>query len=441
MKVPVRLRRSDQMSDSTRERHRRPRHLRRSRVGGAMALLGVVALLSACGSSSPKSSTPPSSASGSGSASTSGSASGSTTTAGAAASGSTLTIGSIIDLTGPGANGGAAQQAGIKYYVHKVNQSGGVDGHQIKIKYCDTKSTPTGGATCATQLSGVNSHVVLLSGALPSAQGAIPHLSGVVGISVLPVLFPKAGTDVFQAEPLEGVYVAPLIKAMKSAKLTTIGVLYTSDSSGTHQLAAVKKAAGAAGLKVVSEPTSPTATNVTTELLHLKSGGSQAIFLASIGTATLTALTSYHSLGLSIPVVVGAQADTNSFLKALPFAVPPKLYGLSTLYVGKTGLTPAEQSAWSSYTSSFKAFAHQPPDEETTSALRTVCDAVAALKGTHVGSSAAMAKFLSSSAITCLGSDMKFNVHGLNVVTGVPGALTQAGPSVSDGWGAMRNPL
>jgi branched-chain amino acid transport system substrate-binding protein len=353
-----------------------------------------------------------------------------------------LVLGAMEDLTGPGANGGEAQSTGLKFFVDQTNKAGGIDGHQIELKFCDTQSTPTGGATCARDLSSVNSHVVLLGGALPSTKGGLNALSTkVIGSSVLPVLFPKNDTQVFQASPAVGALVAPFLSAVKSAGLHTVGVLNTSDASGTSQLKAVQDGASAMGLQVVAQVVSPDATDVTTSLLQLKSSGADAIFLASIGQASTTGLTAYHTLNLNLPVVVGAQAVTNTFLNSLSFPIPAKLYGISTLLVGSKDISPQAQEAWKAYDDAFKSFAKEPPDEETTSAQYSACIAEAALKATKEGTAADMTKWLSSNPITCLGSTMKFAVPGFNVVTGQPTALVQAGPNKSDGWHQLQGSL
>jgi ABC-type branched-subunit amino acid transport system substrate-binding protein len=362
-------------------------------------------------------------------------------TAAGGASGPVWTLGAMNDLTGAGSNGGEAQQTGLNYFVDVTNRAGGVAGHRLRVQYCDTQSTPTGGAACARQLSAVDSHVVLLGGALPSTQGAIPQLAGVIGVSVLPVLFPKAGSSVFQVSSEERAVVAPMLAAVKASHLTTIGTLYTTDASGTAQLSAVQQGAGGGGLKVVAQAMSPGASDVTTQLLQLRSAGAQVIFLASIGAATTTGLTSYHTLAMDLPVVLGAQAVTDSFLKALPFPVPKKLYGISTLAVGTQGLTAAEQAAWKTFRADFRAQVHQPVDTQHASAYYSGCTAAAALKGTGGGAAADMATYLSTSAVSCLGAEMRFNLPGLNVVNDQPTALTQAGPTAADGWGAVRTPM
>ena len=101
-------------------------------------------------------------------------------TAAGGASGPVWTLGAMNDLTGAGSNGGEAQQTGLNYFVDVTNRAGGVAGHRLRVQYCDTQSTPTGGAACARQLSAVDSHVVLLGGAIRPTR-----LSTAIGRSLL----------------------------------------------------------------------------------------------------------------------------------------------------------------------------------------------------------------------------------------------------------------
>src|SRR5579875_593973 len=368
----------------------------RRRSGLGMAVVALALAVTACGGGSTINTSSASSGSSTGTA-----ASGSATSAGASTQGGWV-IGSLVDETGTDANGGAAQQKGIEYLVKQINGSGGIRGHHISIKFCDTQSTPSGAAQCAQQLSGVNTHLVLATG---------------------------ASSVVAQA----------MVAGVKAAGLHTIGVLYTTDTSGTHQLQAAQAAAAKAGLKVVSEAQNPGANDVTPQLVKLRSDGAQAIYLASVGTNTAAAVNSYRTLGISQPVIVGAAAVTNGFLHSLP-SIPAHLYGVSQLLASSAGLPPATAKAFSTFLAQFKAQEGEPADTQNTSAVYVGCVASAALKAAGP-SVRGMAAFLRTEPISCLGSTMRFNIPGLNVVSGQPAALVQAGPSAAAGWGPVRGKL
>jgi len=357
------------------------------------------------------------------------------------ATGSAIEVGSIIDLTGVDATSGAAQQAGMGYFLQQLNANGGIDGHPLKVTYCDAASTPQGAAQCAQQFASLSSHVVLTQTSDPPTRGALPHLTSDLVVDVDPILLPKSGTNVFQATAAGSVVATALISAVKKSGLHTVGVLYTSDTSGTHQLEAAQGAAKAAGITVVSQPQTPGVTDVTPQLLKLKSMGADVFYLASIGANTAAAVSSYKTLGLTVPVVAGAAAVTNAFLKSLPSGIPANLYGTSELIGDTTGMPSSIAQAWSQYRTDFTKYANQPVDTQTTSAIYVGCVAEAALKASPTYSVSDMTHALKSGTIPCLGVQEKFSIPGLNVVAGQPAAVTKAGASASDGWGAYQGNL
>ena len=411
----------------------------RSRLCAAAAAVTLAVVAAACSSGS----TASTGASPAGSSPAGGGTSGSTGSSGSAAAsgGSAYEIGSIIDLTGVDATSGAAQQAGMGYFLSQLNASGGVNGHQVKVTYCDAASTPQGAAQCAQQFASLSSHVVLTQTSDPPTRGALPHLTSDLVVDVDPILLPKSGTNVFQATAAGSVVATALISAVKKSGLHTVGVLYTSDTSGTHQLEAAQGAAKAAGITVVSQPQTPGVTDVTPQLLKLKSMGADVFYLASIGANTAAAVSSYKTLGLTVPVVAGAAAVTNAFLKSLPSGIPANLYGTSELIGDTTGMPSSIAQAWSQYRTDFTKYANQPVDTQTTSAIYVGCVAEAALKASPTYSVSDMTHALKSGTIPCLGVQEKFSIPGLNVVAGQPAAVTKAGASASDGWGPYQGNL
>lgn len=349
-------------------------------------------------------------------------------------SGGALVIGGVVDQTGPSANAGAASRTAFDYWIKRFNGEGGVNGRALQVKYCDSQSTPAGGAECATQLAGVNTHIVMLLTALPAAQGAETRLGGDVALSIIPVLLPKAGGSVFQVVPLFGTVVAPLITMAKTSKIAALGVVYTNDSSGAAQLAAIQAAAKAAGLKVVASPMEPTATDVTPQLIQLKSGGAGLIFSATLGTPTNVVVSSAHTLGLSLPLVVGNGNVTNNFLQSISGGIPPNLYGIATMAKGTAFPAPVT-TAWASFQAAYQKATGKPVDSVGSSFAYASCLLDAALKHTAASSAKAVKLFLSSQATTCLGSALTFSNPAFNVASGVPAEVVKATSASGGTWG------
>jgi branched-chain amino acid transport system substrate-binding protein len=408
---------------------------------GVVAAVVLAAAACSSGSSGGASSSSAPGTEAASSAAPGGAASASGGTASSSAGGSAIEVGSIIDLTGVDATSGAAQQAGMGFFLQQLNASGGIDGHPLKVTYCDAASTPQGAAQCAQQFAGLSSHLVITQTSDPPTRGALPHLTNDLVVDVDPILLPKSGTSVFQATAAGSVIAGALVSAVKKSGLHTIGVLYTTDTSGTHQLAAAQNAGKSAGITVVSQPQTPGVTDVTPQLLKLKSMGADVFYLASIGANTAAAVSSYKTLGLTVPVVAGAAAVTNAFLKSLPNGIPANLYGTSELIGDTTGLPAPIAAAWSQYRSDFTKYANQPVDTQTTSAIYVGCVAEAALKASPAFVVSDMAHALETGTIPCLGVQEKFSIPGLNVVAGQPAAVTKAGSTAAAGWGPYQGNL
>jgi ABC-type branched-subunit amino acid transport system substrate-binding protein len=410
----------------------------RSRLCAVAAAAALAVVAAGCSSSASTAGTGASPAGSSSPAGGGASPAGSSTAGGGS---SAYEVGSIIDLTGADATSGAAQQAGMEYFLSQLNASGGINGHQLKVTYCDAASTPQGAAQCAQQFAGLSTHLVISQSDDPVTRGALPHLTNDLVVAVDPVLLPKSGTNVFQAVSAGSVIAGALVSTVKSSGLNSIGVLYTTDTSGTAQLGAAEKAAKSAGISVVSQPQTAGVTDVTPQLLKLKSMGAQVIYLASIGANTAAAVSSYKTLGLTIPLVAGAAAVTNSFLKSLSNGIPANLYGVSQLIGDTSSLPSAQSQAWAQYRSAFTKYANQPVDTQTTSAIYVGCVVQAALASSPAFSVSAMEQHLETSAIPCLGVQEKYSIPGLNVVAGQPAAVTKAGATAADGWGPYQGKL
>lgn len=348
-------------------------------------------------------------------------------------------LGSLIDETGTDAAGGAAQKAGIDYYISQINRAGGVDGHRIELKFCDTQSTPTQAAQCAQQLASVNTHVVLSQSIDPTTRAALPYLTKDLVVAVDPILLPTSKENVFQATGGSKGLLLVFAKAAKASGLHTIGVLYTTDTSGTHQLAAVQEAASVVGLKVVSVAQTPGVSNVTPQLLQLRQEGADVIYLASVGTNTTAAVNSYATLGMSQPIVAGAGAVTDGFLHSLT-KIPKHLFGNSQLLITPKGLPARTVKVFDSYLKTFKKAEHEPADTQTTSAVYAGCVAIDALKAAGP-SIPRMAKYLKTKPISCLGSEMRFNLPGLNVINDQPSAMAAAPTNPNAGWQPVKGKL
>lgn len=268
---------------------------------------------------------------------------------------------------------------------------------------------------------------------LPAAQSAQTRLANQVSLSIIPVILPKGGSKSFQVVPLFGTVVQPMIAMAKSNNIGTLGVIYTSDSSGTAQLAAIKAAAASAGLSVVASPMEPTATDVTPQLVQLRSQGAGLVFSATLGSPTNVVLSSAGTLGLTLPVVVGNGNVTNNFLRSLSGGVPKNLFGIATMAKG-SAFPPAVTKEWTSFQADYQQAIGKPVDSVGSSFAYASCLMKAAIDDTKASSADAIQKYLLSKTTTCLGSPLTFSNPALNVASGVPTQVVKATDEAGGSW-------
>jgi branched-chain amino acid transport system substrate-binding protein len=111
-------------------------HTVRRIVASLVAVAATALVLAACGSSNSSSV-----------ASSQGAKSGS----------STITVGTAISVNSPILND-SERKAGVEAAISDINAAGGVNGHQVKLDFCDTQYSVNGEIDCARQM--VSDHVV-----------------------------------------------------------------------------------------------------------------------------------------------------------------------------------------------------------------------------------------------------------------------------------------
>lgn len=384
------------------------------------ALAGCAALmLAACGSSS-----------------TTRSASGASKTTKAP-----YTVGIMVDTTGPAAATGVDGLKGTRFYVQKLNASGGIGGHPVKLDVCDSLSTPTGGAACATKLGGVQTHLVLSNTELGTALAALPDFQGQdIFLSPVSPLVTKAGTTTFVVNESIGSTLKPFFTSLQSQHVVRLGVLATSDATGQNLVNAIKAAAAGYNLQLTTVFASSSSTDDTPELVQLQNAKAQVIFLATLGAPINTIIQNAATLQMTEPLVIPGGAVTNQLLSALGPKLPDNLYGLGNIVVSSSQATVANH--WRSFRDAYRAYAGAPMDEDVALAYYQGCVMKALLtKFGANGNASAMASYLRANPVACLGGTFAFDNPTLNVAEGLPTELLQAGATPSVGWGSIRHPL
>ncbi len=219
-----------------------------------------------------------------------------------------IKIGTLFPLTGPVATAGQRCQAAVQTAADIINnklpdikvpladQEGILGGHKIVLVHADSQGKPDVGKAEAERLfnqEGVWAIIGSYNSAVTKPASLVAErmnrifMCGASSSAALTqrdmnFFFRLAPTD--ETESVEFVEVLKWLNGKKDAKIQTLGLIYENSEFGKHAAGEAKKAAAAAGLKVVADvPFSPGATNLNSEVQTLKNSNPDAVFGAVLG--------------------------------------------------------------------------------------------------------------------------------------------------------------
>ncbi|MCX8110245.1 MAG: ABC transporter substrate-binding protein [Syntrophorhabdaceae bacterium] len=219
-----------------------------------------------------------------------------------------IKIGTLFPLTGPVATAGQRCQAAVQTAVEIINnkypdikvplanKEGLLDGYKIVLVHADSQGKPDVGKAEAERLfnqegvwaiigaynSSVSKPASLVAERMKKIFMCGASSSAALTKRDLKFFFRMAPTD--ETESIEFVDVLKWLNKKKNANIKTLGIIYENSEFGKHASEEAKKAASAAGLKVVADVAfSPGATNLNSEIQTLKKNNPDALFGAVLG--------------------------------------------------------------------------------------------------------------------------------------------------------------
>lgn len=199
----------------------------------------------------------------------------------------TIKIGSTLDLTGPNAVYGEQVKQGLDLAIDEINNSGGVGGKKIEIKYLDSKSDAKTAVTNAQQLISVNGSKILIGEISSNAtQAMIPVVEQNNAFLFAPAssspILSGISKNFARNWPSDDAEAASAAEFSKNKFLAnTAAIIYVNSDYGTGLKNKFTKTFEDEGGKIVAAETySVGATDFKTVLLKVKSNNPECIYLA-----------------------------------------------------------------------------------------------------------------------------------------------------------------
>lgn len=237
----------------------------------------------------------------------------------------------VVSLTGPAANLGQDELAGLTAFEKYVNRTGGIKGTPLHFQVGDDQSSPAVAVQLMTQIMQSHPAVVLGSSIAAQAQAmaALVGKDGPVLYALTPNMNPAPGGMVFATSAptydLSGVGVT----YYRLRGVTKIGVIVTTDASGQNNLeslqTALKKPQNK-NVKIVDIETFGIAdVSMAAQAAKMKASGAQMIYALPNGTAFGTALHGISDVGIDVPVYTSAANFSPVLLDRFKSFLPKEL--------------------------------------------------------------------------------------------------------------------
>lgn len=249
-----------------------------------------------------------------------------------------ITLGSILDLSGPIAGFGKQTRLGMLLRVDEINEQGGINGRKLKIIVEDSAYDPKKAVLAAQKLV-TQDKIFMMVANIGTAQT----------LAAMPVLFDKNVISFFPLSPAREMYeplhklkyafVAPYFdqmrtftpKLVKEKGIKKACILYQDDEFGLEVMRG-----GEAGLKTIglefAEKTSYKrgTTDFSSQVAKMKAAGCEMVVLGTIIRETIGAIGESRKTGFN-PVFLGTAGAYTDLIHKLGGKAMDGLYATMTV--------------------------------------------------------------------------------------------------------------
>lgn len=273
--------------------HIRMRHryrVGRPRAGALAALIALLAAagaLSACGSSG-----------------------------GSGGGGGGVTLGFIVDKTGPLAPIGNGYARGVEVATDQWNATPG--NPKVTVDSCDSQSTGDGAIACYQKLrnsvdaiSGPSLFVGLASVRSLASKGTVPLVSGA------PLVDPPAGSPMFQTIPTIPDGIGAAFNYFRHHGLNRVALLTSNDEPGNLAKTGAEQQAARYGITLVArEVFDPQAQNLAAQAENIAGSKPDAVLAWTAGPQLITALRALQAAQVDVPIMLNYASMSTQLLSA-----------------------------------------------------------------------------------------------------------------------------
>lgn len=221
----------------------------------------------------------------------------------------TLHIGAAISLSGATGVWGQQVEKGLKLLIEQL-PGGKLAGHPVKLTVYDTETNTTKTAQLFRRLAESDKVDVIVTGSNSGEGLAVVPLSNELKVPSLNTGAAEAISTpvtpwVFAISPKDRIVVEHLMSTFQKRGIKQIGMISSQDGFGQSGSGIAKEVADNFGVKIVAAETfSPQDTDMTPQLLRLRSARPEALLVWAGNPGPTIIAKNAQAMGLKIPVYV-----------------------------------------------------------------------------------------------------------------------------------------
>lgn len=218
-------------------------------------------------------------------------------------------LGVVLNMTGPSANIGIAEDRGLRMVVDEVNKAGGVHGRQLKVVLLDAEGKPASAVVQSKRLIDVEKAIALLGYSnsaitLASMETANSGETLMIGGGASEKVWNPTQKWVFNVVPSQKNAMTPfIVDEFSRLGYKNIAYVYLDTAVGQTGLEAFQWSMEKKALKpAIIEKYAPGSTDLSPQLTHVKTSGADALFITGFVDDTALVLKTARDMGITIPI-------------------------------------------------------------------------------------------------------------------------------------------
>ncbi|SHE34071.1 amino acid/amide ABC transporter substrate-binding protein, HAAT family [Desulfacinum infernum DSM 9756] len=223
-----------------------------------------------------------------------------------------IKIGAFFDLSGPASSIGTPTKLVAEMVVDKINKEGGINGRPLELVIGDTEGDPTKALMVAKRLVEKDQVTALIG---PTRTGTGMAVKAYTEKAKIPTIMTVGGDPViaggkfgpftwtFKTPQRTSVAVRKIYGYLKEKGWTKVALLHATDGFGRDGLGWLKRLAPEYGIEIVAEEAFGVSdTDMTAQLVKIKSGPAQVLICWTIGPAGARVAKNVKQLAMTIPL-------------------------------------------------------------------------------------------------------------------------------------------